>query len=485
MRLRPVVLIACAAVVVSLVGGAPAQSEPGSTPAAARALAGARTVLAGGGDRDATLALRELRRHRDELSVGDRAAADAMLARPTTTSRTCYTLVCVHWSVTGPNAATATYVDRVGRIADHVLETYVAAGYRAPEADGLRGGNALLDIYLEDLGAQGLYGYCDSDGGVAQGGPYDTWAYCAFDNNYTEFPAHTPLENLQVTAAHELFHAVQFAYDYLEDGWFMEATATWAEDEVYDGVDDNVQYLVESPLSQPGRSMDHFGGLRQYGDWIFFRYLTERLDDAQGGLPTLVRQMWELADGSTGAPNEYSMQAIDEALAARGTSLRAVFADFAAANRRPGTSYTEGADNDYPSARPNGRVELSGGQRDSGWLSRQVDHLASTTLRFKRAPRMRAHQLRLRLDLPAKRRGSGAVATVYHTSGAPDTVPLTLYRRGDGSAKVDFGRDVKYVEVTLVNAGTHYRCWRRTGYSCQGRPTDDDLPLRVRARAVR
>ena len=40
-----------------------------------------------------------------------------------------------------------------------------------------------------------------------------------------QFPTNTPLENLQVTAAHEFFHAVQFAYDAYEDGWFIEGTA--------------------------------------------------------------------------------------------------------------------------------------------------------------------------------------------------------------------------------------------------------------------
>ena len=139
-------------------------------------------------------------------------------------------------------------------------------------------------------------------------GPYDTSAYCAFDDNFTEFTGQSPTENLQVTAAHELFHAVQFAYDYFEDGWFMEATATWAEDEVYDDVNDNRQYLPESPLGQPGQPMDQFIGLRQYGDWIFFRYLTERFPKSRGGLPVVVREIWERADGSGRGPDDYSLQ---------------------------------------------------------------------------------------------------------------------------------------------------------------------------------
>ena len=63
-----------------------------------------------------------------------------------------------------------------------------------------------------------------------------------------------------MTAAHEYFHATQFAYDIAEDGWFLEATATWAEDELYDDVNDNVQYLTDSPITHPGQPIDKFGG---------------------------------------------------------------------------------------------------------------------------------------------------------------------------------------------------------------------------------
>ena len=455
-----------------------------SSPAAARALAAAESP---DGTRDQTLVLRDLRAHRDELGAADRARAAALLQRPGSDRSQCFTTVCVHWFTTGGDRATRDYVDKVARIAQSVLRTYAAAGYRQPESDGRAGGNGLLDIYLSDLGTQGLYGYCDSDDTATDPGPYDAPAYCAFDNDYREFPSHTPLQNLQVTAAHELFHAVQFAYDYYEDAWFMEATATWAEDELYDDVDDNLQYLAESPLSQPGSSMDHFEdyGLRQYGDWIFFRYLTERYTNAEGGLPTLVRAMWELADGAKGGPDEYSIEAVSDALAARGTSLRSVWARFADANRRPGTSYDEGRANRYPTGGLDGRVTLTGSARDSGWKTRRVDHLAAGTLRFGRAPGMRAGSLKLRLDLPAAGKGSGAVATVYRTTGRPRATPVKLDSAGDATTSVDFGRDVKFVDVTLANAGTDYACWRRTGYSCQGRPLDDDLPFRVRAKALR
>ena len=458
-----------------------------STPAAAQALAAAQE-LGSPGARDATLVLRDLRAHRDELGTADRAAARELLGRPGGNQSQCFDTVCVHWFTTGQDRARPAYVAKVATTAESVLATYAAAGYRAPEPDGTRGGSSKLDIYLQDLGAQGLYGYCDSDDPPTGHGPFDAPAYCAFDNDYAEFATHTPLENLQVTAAHELFHAVQFAYDYYEDSWFMEATATWAEDELYDGVDDNLQYLRSSPLAQPAQSMDHFqrSGFRQYGDWIFFRYLTEQDPAAVGGMPTLVRQIWERADGSAGGPDDYSIQAVAHVLASRGGRFAATWAEFAAANRRPAATYEEGRANGYPVARLDRQVGLSGSHRSSGWLSRQVDHLAASTVRFTRSPGLDATTLKLRLDLPVRSRGSAVVATVYPTSGAPTVTPVRLDASGDATASVPFGSGVRHVEVTLANAGIHYTgCYRGSAWSCQGRPQDDNLRLSVRASAVR
>lgn len=494
--LRPTAVLTALVALALPLAAAPARAadpEPSapavrtvSTPAAAHALAAARR-LGAPGSRDATLVLRNLNLHRAGLSPADRAVAARLLARPATTRSQCYDTVCVHWYASGKNAAKPAYVAQVATTAQSVLATYAAAGYRAPEPDGTKGGNAKLDIYLQDLGSQGLYGYCTSDDPPSSKGPYDAPAYCAFDNNYSEFPTHTPLENLQVTAAHEIFHAVQFAYDYYEDSWFMEATATWAEDELYDNVNDNLQYLPESPLAQPGKSMDHFErtGVRQYGDWIFFRYLTEQDPAAAGGLPTLIRDMWERADGAAGGPNDYSMQAVQRVLADRSDDLSAVWAQFAAANRRPGSTYEEGQANGYPSARLDRKITISGAQPDSGWVARSIDHLAASTVGFTRAPALSAKTLKLTLDLPPTKRGSAVVATVYSNTGDPVVTPITLNAAGDATMSVPFGSTVTSVEVSLANAGIDYSgCYRGTAWSCQGTPLDDNLRFKVRASAL-
>lgn len=493
MHLRPALALTASLAVAAALASAPAQAAPNPEPvvpavesavAAVAALDVAEAAAAGKGDRDLTLALRDLSAHRDELVGADRQRADALLRRPAGNRARNFERVRVHWT---SGETTSSYANKVGAVADHVLGTYAAAGYRPPVPDGTAGGNSLLDIYLDDIGFQGYYGWCASDDPPSDNGPWDAPAYCAFDNDYAEFPNHTPMENLKVTAAHELFHAVQFAYDFYEDGWFVEATATWAEDELYDDVNDNVQYLSDSPLSQPTKSMDRFGGMRQYGDWIFFRYLTERDSESEGGLPTLVRDMWERADGAAKGPDDYSIEAVANVLAERGKGLRATWARFAAANRRPGSTYDEGASLRYPAAKPTATIALTGSHRRSGLQTRSIDHLASKTLRFTRAERMKASSLKVDLDLPSTSRGSGAVATIYRTSGRPTTVPIGLDKSGDGVVKIEFGRDVSAVEVTLANAGIGYNCWLPgdTGFSCNGRPKDDGLPFRVRVTALR
>ena len=476
------------------------------------ALADARAVLSGSGPvtggpstRDATMTLLRLAQLRSSLTGADAAAAARLLARPGATASACTASNCYHWTTSGADAVSTVdnntngkpdYVDAVMATVDGVRSTYVNAGYRTPDPDGSAGGNAKTDIYLGDVGAEGLYGYCTTDQPNLDPPPYNAWAFCVLDNDYSpsQFSTNTPLENLQVTAAHEYFHAVQFAYDAFEDSWFLEATATWAEDELYDDVDDNLQYLARSPLSQPGRPLDTWANDNgpdsgaQYGEWIFFRFLSENISAEEGGMPTIVRDMWERADGAAGGPDDYSIQAVDFALAARGVDGPGAFRSFAAANRLPAKYYEEGADNHYPVAPPDGKFKLSTSKKDSGWKVATVNHLAAVTARFLPGTGLSAKSwnLKLALDLPPRETETMAVVTVVRKTGGPIVSVVPLDSEGGGAKKVPFGSSaVSYVEVTLINAGMNYNCWEDTRYSCQGISLDDGRKLMVRAKVVK
>ena len=337
----------------------------------ARALFSGSEVHARGGGTTAdphaaTLVLRDLRAALPRLTVAGRAEAAHLLGRPTEdydpadpgwgsgySERLCDAHICVHWVEDGPDAPRLADGNASG--APDWVETTLAVfaqtwaaevgelGYRAPLSDlesYENGGDERLDIYLADVGADALFGWCTSDD-PASYATYRVSAFCVIDEDYTNRAfGIDALPALKATAAHEFFHAVQFGYDWFEDLWLMEGTATWIEDEVFDGVNDNLRYARKhSPIVSPGTPVDLGRDGYEYGAWIFWRYLSERFG------PGFVKTVWNRA-AETGSANTYSLAATRGALAARGRSFRDVFAGFGAANVTPGSSYEEGGS--YP-----------------------------------------------------------------------------------------------------------------------------------------
>ena len=518
---------------------APARAaDPGlGTPATDRASEAAKAALAtvrdlldgltspvqaAGEHADLTLALRDLALLKNDLPAAQRPAAERLLARPTDGAGdqyndgytvpekppVCSAVVCVHYvkrttdkvpKADGDADGVPDYVELALRTMTHVHHSYVAAGYRPPKSDlaaanngGYNGANEeQVDVYLANVGVKGYYGYCATDQNLPANQPQDTWAYCVLDNDYAkdEFGTrHTPKQNLRVTAAHEYFHAVQFGYDVSEDGWVMEATATWAEDELYDSVDDNVAYLRGGPMALPNESLDQFSGGFHYGTWIFFRYLTEKFRYEQGVMPILVRDLWRRLDDAPGGIGEYSLQGLKKVLRQRDLSLTDAFAGFSAANRMPRRVYDEGGANRYPKAPLVSRTTLGQDRRRTGPLRITLDHLAAGSVRYTPARSLvgGGWRLRLILDLSARWRGTGAIITVHRRSGSPRTKSVSLNRRGNAKQAVRFstGR-VKRVEVTLVNASDDFRCWRGTRFSCAGKPKFDNAVQRISAKIFR
>ena len=248
---------------------------------------------------DATMILRDLRIRKDALSGSELRQANSLFARPNdnhndgpgavkwtnaaraTATLYCSTNVCIHWVTISNDAPPLDDVAPADGVPDWVATTDAALehvwteevtnrGYRAPESDATsndNGSDGKLDIYLADLRPDGLFGYTTSDDPKSPP-PYDVSAYMVLDNDYVGYGYSDPTAPLDVTAAHEFFHAVQFAYDAYEDRWMMEATAVWMEDEVYDNINDNYGYLSYGPLGVPGVPLDKGGsGLHQYGAW--------------------------------------------------------------------------------------------------------------------------------------------------------------------------------------------------------------------------
>jgi hypothetical protein len=443
---------------------------------------------------EATMIMRDLAAHQSELPAEARARANSLLARPAAGARTCGEALCVHWSEAGADAppggdgdpaTVPAWVEATKAVFEHVWAQEIGRlGYRPPLSDAaseVNGGDAKLDVYLADIGSERLYGYCATDdpGALAAGGAQkrQVSAYCVVDDDFdpAQFPAASGERALAVTAAHEFFHAVQFGYDWLEDRWFMEGTAAWVEDEVYDDVNENLLFLWKaSALRHPSVPLDFAASGFEYGSWIFWRYLSERLGAG------IVRDAWERTPGR----EAYSLRAVTAALAAKGASFRSAFGDFAAANRMPSRRYHEGAA--YPTAPVAETRTLSRRSPGTGWRRASVRHLSSLyfSLRPDRTVSRRS-LLRVTLDAPALRTGTQARALVFMTSGAVRVVRPALNPRGDGSFTAAFGRGVvRRIDFVLGNASTSFNCWWGTAFSCGGLPVDERRLWRLRASVV-
>lgn len=457
------------------------------------------------GRHDATLVLRDLALRLRFLSGAERAQAERVLARPdgggvpigngwsstAVRSTRCSAdpiELCFHWVRTTADVATPQFVDQVQSTLENIWTKEISTyGYKAPLSDASSsndGGGPELDVYLDNLGSVGVFGYCTSDD-PNRSNPtvFAVSAYCVLDNDYSaaEFGTrHTPLEFLQVTAAHEFNHASQFAYDWLEDFWLIEGTATNMEETVYPAVDDNLIFLRASQLRHPAWPLDRGGfGDTEYGAWIFWRYVEEK---AYGDDPVSIRRVWERADASTPlAPDDYSLKAVRSVLSADGKSFPDEYASFGVANRL--RLYQDGAKYRLPPT-SEGFV-LGPARRSTGPRAWRMGHLTTRYFTFTPGP-YASRTARLRVAVDLTRHGSRATVISRYTSAPTEVRAIPLNVDADGGLIVPFGRrTVKRVDLVLSNGSSRTRCWSDLEdppfYSCFGVPRDDGRLYTFRA----
>ncbi len=437
-----------------------------------------RKTLGTSPDTDITMTLRDLSLARNSLSGADRREADAILARPSdptgdpfipltwpsekpSTPRGHYCAagpgVCIHWvgGTQSPQRVAATdtdhdnipdYVETVSATMSRVWNTETGAlGFKTPLADTGQAGNTdnpngKVDVYLAELRSRGLYGYCvpddDDDLSSQQAG------YCVLDNDYADYGT-APIKALQATAAHEFFHAIQFGYDVGEDLWFMEGSATWMEDEVFDAVNDNYQFLATSPIRFPRTSLNYTGDTFPYGSFIFFTYASERRD------ASVVRQFWESAQigGRT------SLQAIYGVVGPSAWS--AFFTTFGSWNTLPLHSYSERAG--YPSPTWYLKKTLTRTSATTGWHSTGVPHLADApTLVIPGSSLAPSKRLLVEVDAPNRSTGSAALLQRRFRDGHVTHTMITLNTSGNARTLIHFNRTtVSGIAVILSNTNRY------------------------------
>ncbi|MEO8107624.1 MAG: MXAN_6640 family putative metalloprotease, partial [Actinomycetes bacterium] len=483
---------------------APTETQIAETVAAEQALDVAHEVLAGStSELSPSLALRELALRQTDLSGADRLAAEALLTRPnggairsdfsaavwtsneaakSATGGGCSSTVpvCVHWTNRTSDAPPSrddnnnqvpdwveVTVDEMETVWDYEVNTL---GYRRPLTDeraSIDNDGVNFDVYLSDIGSRGLYGYCTLDDSRTKTGYRfgDYASYCVLDNDFarSEFPTNTPRENLQVTAAHEFFHAVQFAYDAFEDIWFMESSAAWMEEVVFDAVNDNRQYLRSSQFRMPKVPLDASRGLGVYGSWGFLQYLTERFDT------DLIKKAWNRADYSPGGPDDHSIQALDRVISKQ-TNFGNVMGDFGLALNEPKAFLSEGAQ--FPSAAAD-RFRLARAGASTGWQSYTLDHMSYAPVEVRPGSSVKASsRLKVIFDAPGRATAPEARVMVVRKNGSTDaSKAVQLNRKGKGSVSVPFAPgSVRRVVVAMGNTSTDFRrCYSyQTKFSCGG-----------------
>lgn len=265
------------------------------------------------------------------------------LASPTGEFRVHYTRQGTHAvaSTDADGSGVPDTVERVARLYDEVLRFYRGRGFRAPVTDGDlldNGGDAAFDVYLVDFNrsADGAY----RREACRQDKPAICSGYMVQENDFLGYGYPSVEVAERVVASHELFHAVQAAYDADQGSLLAEGTAVWASEQ-FDvtlpdfesqirGYFQNTDRSLDKPLPGP---VDPFS----YGSAIYFQYLSERL-----GMDVIRELLEATEDGAGGTADPAWYTLLPAFLEARGSSFADSFATFVAWNTFTGPSATAG-----------------------------------------------------------------------------------------------------------------------------------------------
>lgn len=195
-----------------------------------------------------------------------------------------------------------------------VLHHVMGKGWLPDGGHANNGGSSMLDIYLvRDVD---YYGLATSYIGCEQ-----TPAWINLDSDRAIGDELT--DGMIQTAAHEMMHAVQFAYSLKEEcssyNWLAESTAKWFEHQVYPQANSE-HVFVSSYLDTAYWPLERTNYDRQYGAYLYFFYVSETTGD-----PSIVRRAWE------NVATMDSLSAVDQG----GASFSTYWGEFAVANWNP------------------------------------------------------------------------------------------------------------------------------------------------------
>ncbi len=295
----------------------------------------------------------------------------------------------LHYTLKGENAvdfnyrepeAVPPYILQVAEAFDNVRAfTCHTRGYREPP---LEEGKDFYDVYVYDLKDKYGVTYSSATYGQKKRAGIAS-SYICIDNNYSKEKGFdkSRLDCVRVTAAHEFFHAVQYAYNVEADSWWKEASATWNEDEVYPGINDYVRY-IRKYFKNPGLSLDK----TSYSGVIFVKFLSQYYGGYDG-----IRKIWDLQ--ASGQNN--SIQAIDRFIRTfyAGKDIGSVYNQFSTYNTNPAQYYKEGASWNLSASAQNTYTKYP----ISASIGK-LDHLASNYQLFQPVDTSRDRSLKIAIE---------------------------------------------------------------------------------------
>ena len=208
----------------------------------------------------------------------------------------------IHFDTTGNAAPDLTdsnsngvpdYIDEVGIIADsahHVLVDIME--WEEEPFDGEGG----YDIYIMSY-SSGVYGYSTPDDPSLNSDGQTS--YLKIDNDYLGFNSIFNLSSskiMQISVAHEYFHALQWGYRKNTSGskYFFEMTSMWFEDILIPDGNDYLDGWTDDLLDNPTANFDNTGSgyeLALFGHYLSSFLDPKGIDTAKNS--TIIREMWE------------------------------------------------------------------------------------------------------------------------------------------------------------------------------------------------
>ncbi len=252
----------------------------------------------------------------------------------------------VHFDTTGKHAVAHTdlnhngiydYIDTVCSVFDYVYQIEIEKiGFRAPRTDLYEQDCKLYDIYVKDqIEDEEAYGYTTPLKSYKTNGNFPKWySNITIDNNYSPLDtiirnsqkhplfATTGSDALKVTAAHEFFHAIQFAYaDDIKNGLntfsVYEMNSVCMEIIVYPEIEDFLIYVNNLFKDISKYIFSNSAAVNGYRYGIFFYMLSQKY-----GTDFLL-EFWQTVE-----KGDMCFEALDNLLLSKESSLANEWQDF-------------------------------------------------------------------------------------------------------------------------------------------------------------